>query len=336
MSKSNKHKKWRQRAAARRQKMNRKDEYKIKSRQKQKQIKQQVCRNITWEQKQKQIKQQQKNGRSDKMVYAAGQTHKEWKKPAVVQEEYWETEIECVEKCSKAPEEVLVWIRPLAKVKIDALMEKYPSIEWFSYLLGELKTDFGYIVDDIYIPKQTVTSTSVDNIDAPDFNKLPVIGALHSHHGMGNGFSGTDHAYVNGNHDISLVISKDGVAGQVRYKTPCGALKIVDAKVKPLMEVDFDKDGFLKSETEKIEKKTYAPVTHVGSGINYGDYGNGRVFPTLNQQEQDLVDELDGVDGITGTTKTETDKKDEKSVSDDDWVNEDQSLTDALKEAFGE
>jgi len=42
------------------------------------------------------------------------------------------------------------------------------------------------------------------------------------------------------------------------------------------------------------------------------------------------------VDGITGTTKTETDKKDEKSVSDDDWVNEDQSLTDALKEAFGE
>jgi hypothetical protein len=315
-----KHKKWRQRATARRQ-------------------------------KQTQKKLQQKNGRSNKMVYNPN-SHKEWKKPAVVEEEYWEIEIECVDACGKAPKEMIVWIRPLAKVKIDALMEKYPSIEWFSYLLGELKADFGYIVDDIYIPKQTVTGTSVDEIDAPDFNKLPVIGALHSHHGMGNGFSGTDHKYVNGNHNISLVISKDGVAGQVRWQTPCGALKIIDAKVKPLMEVDFNKEDFLKAETEKINEKsyTYTPGTHVGSGVNYNDYNNNRVFPTLNQQEQDLVDELDVMDGVTSpaTSVPKTgadvdaaiDKKNneayEKSVKGDDWVNEDQSLTDALKEAFGE
>lgn len=270
--------------------------------------------------------------RSKKMVYAAGQPHKEWIKPVVVEEEFWETEIEIISECSKAPEEIIIWIRPLVKVKIDALMEKFPNIEWFSYLLGEQKED-AYIVNDIYIPKQTVTATSVDNIDAPEFNKLPIIGALHSHHGMGNGFSGTDHAYVNGNHNISLVISKDGIAGQARWQAPCGALKIVNAKAKPLMEVDFDKDGFLKNETEKIEKKTYTNIHPSVNDrfVNPDNYSTGgTVFPRLNKQEQDLIDELDEMDN------TDTDTDNEETVSDDDWINEDQSLTDALKEAFGE
>jgi len=253
---------------------------------------------------------------------------KDFVNPVIVkEEEYWETEIDCVEACSKAPGEIVIWVRPLAKVKIDALMEKFPAIEWFSYLLGEVKET--YIVNDLYIPKQTVTSTSVDNIDAPDFNELPVIGALHSHHGMGNGFSGTDHKYVNGNHNISLVISKDGVAGQVRWNTPCGALKIVDAKVKPLMEVDFDKDEFLKVETEKIEKKTYTPnynagghfINHDPCNHGYG-LGTGRVFPALNKEEKELVNELENME------QTESDI--------DEWINEDQSLVDALKDAFGE
>jgi len=264
---------------------------------------------------------------------------KDFVNPTVVKEEYWEAEIECVEACSKAPGEIVIWVRPLAKVKIDALMEKFPSIEWFSYLLGEVKES--YIVNDIYIPKQTVTSTSVDEIDAPDFNKLPVIGAIHSHHGMGNGFSGTDHKYVNGNHNISLVISKDGVAGQVRWQTPCGALKIVDAKVKPLMEVDFDKDEFLKVETEKIEKKTYNNTNYTSGHFvnhdpcNYGyGAGMGRVFPTLNKQEKELVDELENMEQET-EIKTELE---ELNTDTDEWttIDEDQSLVDALKEAFGE
>ena len=258
---------------------------------------------------------------------------KDFVNPTVVKEEYWEAEIECVEACSKAPGEIVIWVRPLAKVKIDALMEKFPSIEWFSYLLGEVKES--YIVNDIYIPKQTVTSTSVDEIDAPDFNKLPVIGALHSHHGMGNGFSGTDHKYVNGNHNISLVISKDGVAGQVRWNTPCGALKIVDAKVKPLMEVDFDKDEFLKVETEKIGKKTYTPTNYNAGGhfvnhdpCNHGyGLGTGRVFPALNKEEKELVNELENMEQ-TEPPGPELDV--------DEWINEDQSLVDALKDAFGE
>ena len=262
-------------------------------------------------------------------------------------EEYWETEIDCVEACSKAPTEVVIWMKPLVKVKIDALMEKYPNIEWFSYLIGNNENN-KIIVEDIYIPKQQVSATRVDNIEATDFNKLPVIGALHSHHGMGNGFSGTDHDYVNGNHDISLVISKDGVAGQVRWKTPCGALKIVGAKVRPLMEVNFNKEEFLKTETKKIEEKTYnspysghavhdpTPYTYQGDGEGQGRFvqkthvgSGGRVFPDLNKQEQELVNELENMDEEETWSVDETD--DETEV-----IDQDQSLIDALNEAFGE
>ena len=43
----------------------------------------------------------------------------------------------------------------------------------------------------------------------------------------------------NQNHNLSLVIAKNGVAGQYRWKTPCGGLKIVDAKVKVIYPYFF-------------------------------------------------------------------------------------------------
>jgi len=285
--------------------------------------------------------------RKKQMLLTEKEINEKFNTVAPAGEEYWETEIDCVEACSKAPADVVIWMKPLVKVKIDALMEKYPNIEWLAYLVGNNENENKNIVEDIYIPKQQVTATKVDNIEATDFNKLPIIGVLHSHHGMGNGFSGTDHEYVNGNHDISLVISKDGVAGQVRWKTPCGAFKIVAAKVRPLMEVDFNKEEFLKTETEKIETKTYTspygntPYTYQGDGGEQGRFvqkgpetgTGGRVFPNLNKQEQELVNELDNMEDEEETWSVEEETDEQNELEDGD---QDQSLNDALKEAFGE
>src|SRR5210317_96436 len=51
----------------------------------------------------------------------------------------WETDLEVVTECGKFDRggngKVVVWIEPLAKVKIDALMEEYKSREWLGYLL---------------------------------------------------------------------------------------------------------------------------------------------------------------------------------------------------------
>lgn len=169
----------------------------------------------------------------------------------------WEVEIDKVHNCDKVPKKQKVLIDLFVKRKINALMKKYPSIEWLAYLMGDKEKD-PYHVLDIYIPDQEVTATTVDNIQCPEFNELPIIGVIHSHHGMGNGFSGTDHEWINQNHNISLCIAKSGIAGQVRMTTPCGALKIIEADIRvkyPDDEFDFDK--WVGEETKKIKTRTY-------------------------------------------------------------------------------
>ena len=169
----------------------------------------------------------------------------------------WEVKLDVVKECGKISDNgaSIVWIEPLAKVKIDALMGEYKSQEWLAYLLGN-KEDM--TVKDIFIPEQAATSVRVDDIECEEFNNMPVIGVIHSHHGMGTGFSGTDNAYINQNHDISLVVAHTGIAGQVRSKVPCGALMITDAKIKLKLNIDnFDKDKFLEKAKANIKKPTY-------------------------------------------------------------------------------
>ena len=184
----------------------------------------------------------------------------------------WEVEIDKVHNCDKVPAKQKVLIDLFVKRKINALMKKYPNIEWLAYLLGDKKEDPYHIVD-IYIPNQEVTATTVDNIQCPEFNDLPIIGVIHSHHGMGNGFSGTDHEWINQNHNISLCIAKSGIAGQVRMTTPCGALKIIEADIRVKYPDDeFDFNNWVGEETKKIKTRTYQSNYNVG-GNYYGRQG---------------------------------------------------------------
>ena len=268
---------------------------------------------------------------------------KEGVKAVAAESDHWDTELDTVEACSKAPENIKVWIKPLAKVKIDALMEKYPNIEWFAYLLGDGEDKL--TVCDIHIPDQTITPISVDNIECPEFNELPIIGAIHSHHGMGTGFSGTDHAFVNQNHNISLVISQAAVAGQVRWLTPCGCLKILPAVVKPKIEVDFDKKSFLAGAVPKITKKQAITTKFVngnlnprmGPGIGPGTWVNGAWVPSTRTASQ--ITYANGVSVKELAQKAEEKKENEVKISVDDgsdaW-NVEQSLMEALDEAFPE
>jgi hypothetical protein len=240
----------------------------------------------------------------------------------------WEVKIDTVSECSKAPGDITVKIALEAKLKIDSLMEKFPNIEWLAYLIGraadeeaDVKADPLHIVD-IHIPTQQITATSVDNIECEEFNNLNIVGVIHSHHGMGTGFSGTDHAFINGNHNLSLVIAKNGVAGQYRWTTPCGSLKIVDdVKVKVIYpDFGFDKDSWLEEETKKI-KKYVAPV----SNYQYGVYQAGQAgYSHLNHSQQKYKG--------PGSIK----KNDAWQTNDDDVPEFDQgqSLQAALDEAF--
>lgn len=179
-------------------------------------------------------------------------------------EKCWDSGLKTISACGKAPSSVNVIISPNAKDKIERLMKKFESIEWLAYLVGEDNK-----VDDIYIPPQKVSAGAVTDIDSSICNKIPVIGVIHSHHSMGNGFSSTDNEWINANHNISLCISKSGINGQVRWKTPCGSLMIVPSNVVVDIPTDYDEAEFERQIEENIEEKTY---TNVGFYSNYKNY----------------------------------------------------------------
>jgi hypothetical protein len=210
----------------------------------------------------------------------------------------WEVELDTVDSCGKAPQFIDVFIGPLAKVKIDRMMELFRNIEWLAYLVGE-----GNKVLDIVIPKQKVSSGSVTDIDSSVCNDGSVIGVIHSHHSMGNSFSKTDDDWINQNNDISLCISNNGINGQVRWKTPCGSLMSVKALVKTLIEVDFDVESFDKTVKENIEEKVYVYYHQGYVKKSYSDnlkkkeyeekkYGIKDCFDTMNDNDRTLEDEL--------------------------------------------
>jgi len=201
-------------------------------------------------------------------TYSAA-TNEEWGKNGVycshtnTVEDTWEVKIETISECGKAPNEIKILIDPIVKGKIDHLMKKFSGTEWLAYLIGN-DEDKNRVVD-IFIPNQVVNSVNVKNVHCDEYNKLNIIGVIHSHHSMGNSFSHTDDEWINQNHDISLCISKSGINGHVRYKLPCGAYKIINAKVIININSSFDTKEFDEVIDEKIKKETF----------NYGVYSYG-------------------------------------------------------------
>jgi hypothetical protein len=176
----------------------------------------------------------------------------------------WEVKLDTVNTCGKAPTSVDVFISALAKVKIDRMMELFSDIEWLAYLWG-----IDNKVLDIIVPKQSVSSGSVTNIDTSVCSAGGIIGVIHSHHSMGNSFSKTDDDWINQNNDISLCISNNGINGQMRWKTPCGSLFNVKVNVRTLIDFKFDVDEFDKTVKECVNKRVCVVVS---SKLNKGKW----------------------------------------------------------------
>jgi hypothetical protein len=244
----------------------------------------------------------------------------------------WEVEIDVVTECSKVPKVQDVFVELLAKKKIDMLMKKYPNIEWLAYLLGDKNEPT--VVKDLFIPQQQVTTTAVTNIVCPEWNTLPVIGVIHSHHGMGNGFSGTDHEWINQNHDVSLCIAKSGIAGQVRVKTPCGSLKIVPAKViVRFPKIDYDFKGWMAESTKKIETKRYQTYLNdfgVNQPYNYGAAVN-QGHTIVNTEYEDVKKNLNPL-----STAEIIQRRINEIEKNQGNIDEEQSLLDALNDLDNE
>lgn len=224
---------------------------------------------------------------------------------AVVRDDEWENpQVICVKECERAPNSAEVKVRPIVRMKIEALMKKYTSREWLAYLIGHPEID-PLLVEDIVIPEQVATSANVDDVVIQD-GLIPegfkIIGVMHSHHNMNIGFSGTDENWINQNHDISILVSHKEIGGQVRYTTPCGAKKIVKCKVTVKHDIEFDGDAWIEEVSKNIKDRTYTPSNFFDGdwegGYPYGGGGWGREGGTIsreavNRKTEDLFADID-------------------------------------------
>ena len=148
-----------------------------------------------------------------------------------------------------------------AHSKITALMDHF-TVEWLGYLIGEWRGDAVFI-KDLMIPDQKTSAASVSQVDeAPPRG---AIGVIHSHVAMGAFFSGTDDAWINSNHNVSVVVSRKGGAplefkSQVRKTVACGANMIMELPVK-LVEVS--QKGWLDTVVDKVKNMVHVTPTYL-------------------------------------------------------------------------
>jgi hypothetical protein len=200
---------------------------------------------------------------------------------SATREDYWEIPLpECVTECSKTKKEVNVFIGKEARKKAMLFMKWAKAREWLAYLVGE-KIEDEYFIHDLYLPDQRTSATLVDKVVADEYNKLSIMGVIHSHHEMGAGdedrpsFSGHDNNFINSNHNLSLLAGRDRatggfkVVGIARVTTPCGGIMKVKAVVKAMKEEATEEEKALKAEFfGKVFSNPPTPIN--GKNINVG------------------------------------------------------------------
>jgi hypothetical protein len=169
-----------------------------------------------------------------------------------------ENKPDCVTICGRrtTEQEEVVYLDYYVMGKINYLMKKYHNLEWLAYLIGK-----DNVVEDFYIPTQKVTTTNVSDIEGNP--GIEIIGVIHSHHNLGlHSFSGTDHAYINDNHDLSILVWHGGMNGQKRIKLSCGATMIVPIRIE-FFHPDINEADLEKESEDNISEKKYVYTTPV-------------------------------------------------------------------------
>ena len=177
----------------------------------------------------------------------------------------WVTDVGIVDSCGlcKSLPIATVILKPIVQQTIEALCEVMGKDEWLAYLIGE-KTNVGYYVTALHVPKQDVTAKTVEVTGTTPPN---TIGTVHSHHTMGSVHSSTDIESIGSNHDVTLVASTT-TKWKVKTKLPlpCGKTYIGDGKLL-VDEPNYEKIySFVDAAVLNINVKSY-PVAMVQPAV---------------------------------------------------------------------
>lgn len=213
----------------------------------------------------------------------------------------WEAEDTCerLSSCGRIEAGRVLFAIPVL-LKIKTLFDKYTEagLEFTVYLIGQKQKEGNdYIVEDIYIPKQEVTS--VDATIDDHYFPPRVIGILHSHHTMGAFFSGTDEKYVNNNYySVSIVIAKSKQDPKQQlgffdykaiawYDTPCGGKVRKEVEIGILTPAELQPS---EEELQRIQKQQVVLYPHQ----HYTRYH--ATYRCHSDYEDDDVAEVDDLD----------------------------------------
>jgi len=170
----------------------------------------------------------------------------------------WHVENLVIKSCGVCDDrEQIIQIPSEIDQKLKMLVKNIDT-EWLLYLKynkEENDKKVTYTVTDIVIPDQTVSGTSVTDIQPIEGD----VGVIHAHQFTSSKFfSKTDQDYVNSNNAFSLTINGTGeYLGVVRTKTQCNRYVILDAKVEIVQNVDKE---FLDNVKSHLKKREYEYV----------------------------------------------------------------------------
>ena len=186
-------------------------------------------------------------------------------------EKVWETE----EQEAPCKQTATIYMDYAVHAKIVHLTRAMDNLEWLGYLIG-VATDDGYRIDDIIIPKQSVSLASADPKEKPSDEDVPrIVGIIHSH-GLSStdtkpSFSIMDKNDVNNNHGVSIVTNGEGRYDHcIRRKLACGIWCEVKGELRVIYPLVDGLDKFVEEAKSKCERKTYAVTSYYGEGY----YGN--------------------------------------------------------------
>jgi len=188
-----------------------------------------------------------------------------------------------------------IYLEPVAKRKIELLMDAHPHQEWLGYLIGEASGEKSFFIRDLAIPPHEEASGVIAKAE-PFHIPENCIGVIHSHHGMGAFHSSTDQEYVDKNFPASITVARK--ASNLEYdavcygSAPCGRPTLDKGTVKCVQpEPLFDEKAFLASSRENIDKSKKLITTDelfaysLPQGGNYVVDSTGRVLTQKEHME---------------------------------------------------
>lgn len=92
----------------------------------------------------------------------------------------------------------------------NEIQDKFPGTEFSILCKGEYNDEGFYVSKEYVIPKQKVTSSTVDYEPLDSYRQQGYNVVIHSHHGLGTFFSKTDRDFINCQFPCSVLYTHDG------------------------------------------------------------------------------------------------------------------------------